>query len=77
VASQQAGQPVGAAGGQLRRGRGCGLLLDRGRPLVQPGADVVGRVGTALPLVAGDDHPTGRDTRETGKSEQLPEAHGP
>ena len=50
-------------------------LGEAGVPLVQPGADVVRRVGAALPLVAGQ-HGTGRrHPGEAGQSEQLPEAH--
>ena len=77
----------GGAGG---RGGGCGrrraprasavparVLDQRCVPLVQPGPDVVGRVGPALPLVARE-HRTGRgDTGEAGQSEELPEAHDP
>lgn len=70
---------MGPARSELAGGRGCGggLLPGGRRALVQAGPDVVGGVGPALPLVAGQHRTTGGDTRETGKSEQLPEAHGP
>ena len=60
-----------AVGGRLRR------LGEAGVPLVQPGADVVRRVGAALPLVAGQHDPGRRHAGEAGQSEELPEAHGP
>src|SRR4051794_29115638 len=75
-AAQQPGQAVGASGGEL--GGGC-LRRDvgeAGMPFVQPGADVVRRVGPALPLVA-DQHDAGRrHAGEAGQSEELPQAHG-
>ena len=58
-------------------GRRLGRLGQAGVALVQPGADVVGGVGAALALVAGQDG-TGRgDAGEAGQSEQLPGAHAP
>ncbi|MCW2702175.1 MAG: uncharacterized protein JWQ37_170 [Blastococcus sp.] len=68
---------MGAAGGELGRGRGSELrrLGEPGVPLVQPGADVVRRVGASLPLAAGE-HDTGcRHAGQAGQSEELPEAH--
>ena len=57
---------------------GAGSRLGQaGVALVQPGADVVGAVGAALALVAGQNG-TGRgDAGEAGQSEQLPGAHAP
>jgi hypothetical protein len=75
AAAEQAGEPVRAAGSRLGGQRG--RLGERRVPLVQPGADVVGGVGAALALVAGQHHTAGRDSREPGHSQQLPEAHGP
>ena len=37
------------------RDRHGDVLLDRRGPFVQPGADVIGGVGTPLPFVPGDD----------------------
>jgi hypothetical protein len=47
------------------------------QPLVQSGANVVGRVGTAPTLVAGHQHTPGRHANDTGKTKPLPDAaHG-
>ena len=77
AAAEQPGEAVGAAGGELGGAHRLGRLGQRGRALVQPGADVVGRVRAALPFVAGQHGTTSGDTGEAGQSEQLPEAHGP
>jgi hypothetical protein len=76
VPVQQPCETVPPAGGGLG-GRRCRALDERLVPFVQPGADVVGGVGAALALVAGEHDTTGRDSREPGHSQQLPEAHGP
>ncbi len=56
---------------------GSGLIGHRSGALVQPAPHVVGGVGAALPLVAREHGAAGRDTGDTGQSEELPEAHGP
>ena len=63
---------------ELGRGRRDARNLGQiGVPLVQPGPDVVRRVGAALALVAGQHGPGGGHAGEAGQSEELPEAHGP
>ena len=63
--------PVGRGG---RRGpaRAASAARRAGRAA---GPHVVRRVGAALPLVAGQHRPGGRDAGEPGQSEQLPRAH--
>lgn len=47
-------------------------------PLVEPGPNVLWGVGVALALITGDQHTTGDDAGDTGKSNPLPNAsHGP
>ena len=78
--AEQPGEAVPAAGGAARRGgHRLGHGLERGVPLVQPCAHVVGGVGAALPLVAGQHGSTGGDAGQAGQSEQLQHvsaAHG-
>ena len=50
------------------------LLLGFGQPLVQAGADVIGGVGIAAPLIARDQRATGDDTGDAGHSNPLPDA---
>jgi hypothetical protein len=64
------GGPVGHQVGVGVRGR------DLGDPALQPGPDLLGRVGAAVPLVAEEDGPGGRYADDPGDSEQLGEAHG-
>jgi hypothetical protein len=54
-----------------------GLFPQGGVPFVEAGPDVVRGVGTALALIARDDHTGRSDPGEAGQSEELPEAHGP
>jgi hypothetical protein len=42
---------------------------------VQPGTDLLGRHLRPLPLLTGDDDTGGRDTGETGETENLQEVH--
>jgi hypothetical protein len=42
---------------------------------VKPGANLVGLKQCALPLLAGDDDTGGRDTGDTGETENLPDFH--
>ncbi|WP_259594361.1 hypothetical protein [Mycobacterium shottsii] len=50
------------------------LRLRLVQPLVQPGPDLIGRVGTAFPLVAYHQRATGDDAGDTGQSKPLPHA---
>ena len=43
-----------------------------GKPLMQAGADLVGRVGLSLALVAGHQHSPGNDARDAGQADPLP-----
>jgi len=56
--------------GALGRRRRC--LLE---PLVKPGADLLGCQLRPLPLLTGDDDTGGRNTGDTGETENLPEVH--
>ena len=49
-------------------------IFGLGQPLVQPGADVLGRVGVAASLIACDQRSTRHDTGDTGQSDPLPDA---
>jgi hypothetical protein len=42
---------------------------------VKPGTDLLGRKLGPLPLLAGDDDTSCRDTGDTGETENLPEVH--
>jgi hypothetical protein len=42
---------------------------------VKPGTDLLGRQLRPLPLLTGDDGTSGRDTGETGNTQNLPELH--
>jgi len=42
---------------------------------VKPGTDLLGRQLRPVPLLTGDDDTGGRDTGETGETENLPEVH--
>ena len=76
-ATTSPGEAVHATGLQLGSGSRLGSLGQAGVALVQPGADVVRRVGAALALVAGQHGTRGGDAGEAGQSEQLPGAHAP
>jgi len=49
------------------------VAVDFRRAFVQPGADVVRRVGVAAALVPSDEHTPGRHPDDTGQSEPLPD----
>lgn len=52
-------------------------MFGLGQSLVQPGPNLVWRVGAPLPLIARDQHTTGDDAGNTGESDPLPHvAHG-
>ena len=42
---------------------------------MKPGTNLLGRQLRSLPLLAGDDDTSCRDTGETGEAENLPEVH--
>ena len=50
------------------------LRLGFGQPLMQPGPDLVGRVGASFPLIAHHQRAAGDDAGDTGQPDPLPNA---
>lgn len=73
----QPGPPAPSASSGRRSGVGRWFGVNLGKLGVQPRADLVGRVGAALPLGSRDDHAGRGHTRDTGQSEHLPPPHVP